>query len=108
MSHIILALRDEEFPPVVFWVDEHPGPVTPESCEEVSVYVAQAWQNSNLHCNLEPGRVINFIVLPADGFPFAIPTKFLIHSKVPIIPPACPDVEEEQPRSIGFTRPAAA
>jgi hypothetical protein len=105
MSYIILALRDEEFPPVVFWADEHPGPVTSESCEEVSNYIVRAWQSSDLHRNLEPGRVINFIALPADGFPFAIPTKFLIQSSVSIIPPTCPDVEEEKPRNIGFARP---
>jgi hypothetical protein len=108
MSHIVLALRDEEFPPVVFWADEHPGPVTPESCEKITVYITRIWQSSALHRDLEPGRVINFVVLPGDGFPFAIPTKFLIHSNVSIIPPACPDVEEEQPRSIGFARPVAA
>ena len=109
MSHIIIALRKEyDMPPIVYWSETDPGLCTTEACEDVSDYINQAWQKSPRHEGNAPAEIINFIVLPAQGFPYAIPTKFLIKNNAPIIPLSCPDVEEEKPRSIGFARSAAA
>ena len=86
MSYIDIALR-EEAPPVVFCSKNSLGTCTPETCQEISDYIPQAWQSSSLHKDLEPGKVINFIAFPADGFPYAIPAQFLVKNDAPVILP---------------------